>query len=144
MGKNNDFWVVGKSTNVVCEVLCWHKEVFCPSLLEQPIKFVCRPFETGQHCLPNTIFRLKSGVTFLSIANDSETNHSVSQAMLDSFAKAFKIMPLDQYESNFSLPLFSFNFGDSSIVEPLCVISLLTAFQKFSHKLKIACQNINL
>ena len=31
---------------------------------------------------------LKSAVTFLSVANDSETNNSVCQAMLASFTKA--------------------------------------------------------
>ena len=31
-------------------------------------------------------FHLESGVTFLSIAIDSEANNSVCQAMLDSFA----------------------------------------------------------
>ena len=36
---------------------------------------------------------LKSGVTFLSIANDSETNNCVCQAMLASFAKALKLSP---------------------------------------------------
>ena len=36
----------------------------------------------------NYCFRRKSGVTFLSIANDSETHNSVCQAMLASFAKA--------------------------------------------------------
>ena len=35
-------------------------------------------------------FRLKSGITFLSIANNSETNNSVCQAMLASFAKALR------------------------------------------------------
>ena len=39
--------------------------------------------EAKQYC-----FGLESGITFLSIANDSETNNSVSQAMLSSFAKA--------------------------------------------------------
>ena len=40
---------------------------------------------TSQHC-----FRLKSGLAFLSIANDSETNNSMCQAMLASFAKALQ------------------------------------------------------
>ena len=37
-----------------------------------------------KHCC----FCLKSGFKFLSIANDSETNNSVCQAMLASFSKA--------------------------------------------------------
>ena len=33
-------------------------------------------------------YHLESGITFSSIANDSETNNSVCQAILTSFAKA--------------------------------------------------------
>ena len=33
-------------------------------------------------------FRLESGVTFFSIANDSQINNSICQAILASFAKA--------------------------------------------------------
>ena len=50
------------------------------------------PGGTGQHCLLSTIVSvLKPGATFLSIANDSETNNSVGQAILTTFAKALKV-----------------------------------------------------
>ena len=60
--------------------------------LSQKVLIFLRPGETGQQCLPNIIFPFKSGVTYLSTADDSETINSVCQAMLASFAKAFRDM----------------------------------------------------
>ena len=65
-----------------------HPPPKCYNEIKSPVLIGLRPGENGQH-------RLKSDVTILSIANDSETNNSVCQAMLASFVKALR--PLQLY-----------------------------------------------